>query len=92
MVFHRESLYRRRGIVRSGPGPCHHMVARARGRTTPWWACLLAPLWLLFGLCPSSGKNRSFGLRFVQFQEYFLFSFSETQNNRKQGTGSVASR
>jgi hypothetical protein len=34
---------------------------------------------LSFGLRPSSGKNRSFGFCFVQFQEYFLCSFSKTQ-------------
>jgi hypothetical protein len=51
----------------------------------------LAPLRLSFGLRSSSGKNRSSGTCFVQFQEYFLCSFSETQNNRKHGTGTVAS-
>jgi hypothetical protein len=30
-------------------------------------AALWPPLRLSFGPCPSSGKNRSFGLRFVQF-------------------------
>jgi hypothetical protein len=53
--------------------------AARRGRATPWWACPLAPLRLSFGPRPSSGKNRSFGLRFVQFREYFLCSFSKTQ-------------
>jgi hypothetical protein len=36
----------------------------------------------VFVMCVS-GKNRRFRLRFVQFREYFLCSFSETQNNRK---------
>jgi hypothetical protein len=39
----------------------------------------LAALRLSFGLRPSSGKNVSFGFCFVQFREYFLCSFSETQ-------------
>jgi hypothetical protein len=34
-VFYRESLYRRRGIIRSGPGPPHHMAAWPRGGTPP---------------------------------------------------------
>jgi hypothetical protein len=43
----------------------------------------LAPLRLPFGPRPSSGKNKSFRTCFVQFQEYFLCSFSKTQNSRK---------
>jgi hypothetical protein len=39
----------------------------------------LAPLRLPFGPRPSSGKNRSSRTYFVQFREYFLCSFSETQ-------------
>jgi hypothetical protein len=58
---------------------------RPRGCATLWWGCPLAPLRLSFGPRPSSGKNRSFGLRFVQFQEYFLCSFSETQKQQKIG-------
>jgi hypothetical protein len=30
-------------------------------------------------------KNRRFGLRFVQFREYFLCNFSETQKQQKTG-------
>jgi hypothetical protein len=36
-------------------------------------------------------KNRNFGLRFVQFREYFLCNFSETQKQQKTGTSTVAS-
>jgi hypothetical protein len=32
-----------------------------------------------------------FGFCFIQFREYFLCNFFETQNSRKQGTGTVAS-
>jgi hypothetical protein len=39
----------------------------------------LAPLRLSFGLRYSSGKNKTSGTCFVQFREYFLCSFSETQ-------------
>jgi hypothetical protein len=67
-VFYRESLYRRRGIIRSGPGPPHHTAAWPRGgHATLGCAFPLGPLRLSFGLCPSPGKNRSFGLHFVQF-------------------------
>jgi hypothetical protein len=54
-------------------------------RATLWCASLLAPLQLSFGLCLVSGKNRRFGLRFVQFQEYILCNFSETQKQQKTG-------
>jgi hypothetical protein len=47
----------------------------------------LAPLWLSFGLRSSSRKNRSSGTCFVQFREYFLCSFSETQEQQKTGNG-----
>jgi hypothetical protein len=77
-VFRRMALYRRRG-VRGGPGPPHPMAARARGRTNLGCGCPLAPLRLPFGPRPSSRQNRSFGLRFVQFWEYFPCNFSETQ-------------
>jgi hypothetical protein len=39
----------------------------------------LAPLRLSFGLRYSFGKNKTSGTCFVQFREYFLCSFSETQ-------------
>jgi hypothetical protein len=39
----------------------------------------LAPLQLPFGPRPPPGENRSFQTCFVQFREYSLCSFSETQ-------------
>jgi hypothetical protein len=45
----------------------------------------LAPLRLSFGLRYSSGKNKTSGTCFVQFREYFLCSFSETQKQQKTG-------
>jgi hypothetical protein len=56
------------------PGRGQELGAPPHGEPSLW-----PPLWLSFGPCPSSGKNRSFGPCFVQFQEYFLCSFSETQ-------------
>ena len=55
------------------------------GRAPLWCGQPLAPLRLPFGPRPSSGQNRSFGLRFVQFREYFLYNFSETQKQQKTG-------
>jgi hypothetical protein len=81
----RRVLNRRRGGVRGRPGAPHHPLAHPRGGATPWCGGSLAPLRLSFGLHLASGKNRRFGLRFVQFREYFLCSFSETQKQQKTG-------
>jgi hypothetical protein len=66
-----------------------HLTTRGRGqgvaRATLWCGYPLAPLRLSFGLRPSSGKNRSFCFCFVQFREYLLCSFSETQKQQKTG-------
>jgi hypothetical protein len=92
-VFRREALYRRRGVVRSGPGGSHHSWARPGAGPRPLMVRLpFGPPPALFRSPSFVRENRSFGLRFVQFREYFLCSFSETQNSRKQGTGTVASR
>jgi hypothetical protein len=87
-VFRPEASYRRRGVVRSGSGPPHHRWARPGPRPRPLMVRLPSdppPLRLSFGPRPSSGKNRSFGCRFVQFREYFLCSFSKTQKQQKTG-------
>jgi hypothetical protein len=71
------------------------MLEGGPGAHTTWWhdqgvarAALVRPppgpspslLWT-----PSSCQvNMNFGFRFVQFREYFLYNFSETQKNRKQ--------
>jgi hypothetical protein len=85
-VFRREALYRRRGVVRSGPGWPHHRWARPGAGSRSLVVRLApGPLRLIFGPRPSSEKNRSLGLRFVQFREYFLCSFSELQKQQKTG-------
>jgi hypothetical protein len=63
----------------SGPGGLTPGGVAKRGVRHPlvWWPSGL--LRLSFGLRPSSGKNRRFGFCFVQFREYFLCSFSDTQ-------------
>jgi hypothetical protein len=66
------------------------MSEGTRGSHTTGWRGQGHPrhhlVWLPPGPSPSLlwnlsrvGKNRNFGLRFVQFREYFLCNFSETQ-------------
>jgi hypothetical protein len=65
----------------SGGGPgAHTMPQRGQevARTMGGVAALWPPPSLLW--TPSRiGKNRNFGFYFVQFREYFLYNFSETQ-------------
>jgi hypothetical protein len=49
------------------------------GHAPLWCGQPLAPFRLPFGLRSSSGKNKTSRTCFVQFREYFLCSFSETQ-------------
>jgi hypothetical protein len=49
------------------------------GRTALWCGCPMAPLHLLFGLLEASLNIWMFGFCFIQFREYFLYNFSETQ-------------
>jgi hypothetical protein len=79
-------LYRRRGSVRGGPGFPHHRWAWAKAGRTPWWCgCHVAPFRLLFGFLEASVNFRMFGFCFVQFREYILCNFSETQKQQKTG-------
>ena len=71
-----------RGATR---GP--HTIGRrgqGLGRAALVWRRLVAPLRLLFGLLEASWQNRTLGVDFVQFREYFLTRISETKNSRKQ--------
>jgi hypothetical protein len=90
--FPSRGLYRRRGIVRGWTRRPHHGWARPGAGPRP------PVVWLAPGPPPSHlwssrsfGKNRRFGFRFIQFREYFLCNFSETQKQQKTGTGTVAS-
>jgi hypothetical protein len=79
-------LYMRRGSVRSGPGGPHHR-RRGPGAGRVPWGCgrPLAQLRLLFGLLEASLIIWMSGFYFVQFREYFLCNFSETQKQQKTG-------
>jgi hypothetical protein len=55
------------------------------GRTTLLCGALVAPVRLLFGSLEASVNFWTFGFCFVQFREYFLCNFSETQKQQKIG-------
>jgi hypothetical protein len=79
-------IYKRKGGVRRWARCPHHLVARDRG-----WPCH-PMVWLapvpppsLLWISSHVRKNRNFGFCFIQFREYFLCSFSETQKQQKTG-------
>jgi hypothetical protein len=79
-------LYRRRGSVRDGPGGLTHRGhGQGLGCAPSWWGWPQARLHLLFGVLEASFNIWTFGFCFVQFREYFLCNFSETQNQQKTG-------
>jgi hypothetical protein len=55
------------------------------GRAALWCGRHVAPLRLLFGSLGASVNFWTFGFCFVQFREYFLCNFSETQKQQKIG-------
>jgi hypothetical protein len=55
------------------------------GRAVLLCGALVAPLRLLFGSLEASVNFWTFGFCFVQFREYFLCNFSETQKQQKIG-------
>jgi hypothetical protein len=85
--FSHRRLFIGGGAMSEGSQGPHTLGWHAQGstRATTWCGCPLGPLRLFFGLCLVSGGNRNFGLHFVQFQEYFLCKFSETQKQQKTG-------
>jgi hypothetical protein len=74
-------LYIGREAASEGDQGAHTIGWHALGVTRAALGCGQppAPLRLSFGLRLAFGKNRRFGFCFVQFREYFLCSFSETQ-------------
>jgi hypothetical protein len=84
--FPSREIYRRKGGVRRWTRRPHPLVARARARQhhpRVWPAPSPPPSHLRTS--SRFGKNRRFGFCFVQFREYFLCSFSETQKEQKTG-------
>jgi hypothetical protein len=57
--------------------PRRHGQGLGRAGLVRGWP--VAPLLRLFGSLEASGKNKTSGTCFIQFREYFLCSFSETQ-------------
>jgi hypothetical protein len=63
----------------------HRGRGQGLGRTALVCGALVAPLRLLFGSLEASVKFWVTGFGFVQFREYFLCNFSETQKPQKTG-------
>jgi hypothetical protein len=83
-VFPSKGIYRRKGDVRRWTRWSHHLVARPGGgpcHPMVWLPLGPSLLWTL----SSCQINRNFVFRFVQFREYFLCNFSETQKQQKIG-------
>jgi hypothetical protein len=71
------------GLTTGGRGP-------ALG-CAPWWCGPpVAPLRLLFSSLEASVNFWMFGFYFVQFREYFLCNFFETQKQQKTGNWKLA--
>jgi hypothetical protein len=68
----------RGGLTHRGRGPAPGHAALVCGP-------LVAPLQLLFGSLEASVKFWATGFDFIQFREYFLCNFSETQKQQKTG-------
>jgi hypothetical protein len=66
-------------------GLTHRGRGQGLGRAALLCGRPVAPLRLLFGLLEASLNNRRFSFCFVQFREYFLCIFSETQKQQKIG-------
>jgi hypothetical protein len=91
-VFPSRGFYRRKGSVRRWTRWSHHMVARpGAGPRHPMVSLAPGPPPSHLRSSRSFGKNRRFGFCFVQFREYFLCNFSETQKQQKKGTDTMAS-
>jgi hypothetical protein len=84
--FRSKGICRRKEGSRRRLGWPHHPLARSGlGRATWWWACLLAPLYLVFWLRGSSGK--------IGILQYFLGFFLKVRFLHKSKTpGDVYTR
>jgi hypothetical protein len=91
-VYTSGAIYRRRGNVGGSSWAPHHVVVHPGGdpRHHVVWAAHGPPAPLL--LAPCSPLNYKFAAFCpVQFREYFLKYFSETEKQQKTGTSTVAS-
>jgi hypothetical protein len=76
-----------------GPGgPTTWWRDQGLGRATPWCGWPLAPLCLCFGLRLMSGKIGTLAFVSSNSENISCVAFLKHKNNRKQGTGTVASR
>jgi hypothetical protein len=66
-------------------GLTHRGHGQGLGRATLVCGALVAPLRFLFRSLEASVKFWAIGFGFVQFREYFLCNFSETQKQQKTG-------
>jgi hypothetical protein len=83
-VFCREASYRRRGIIRGGPGWPHHGWAQPGAEPRPLWCGQpLAPLWLPFGPRPPSGKIGVSELISSNFENISCVAFLKHKNSIK---------
>jgi hypothetical protein len=79
-VFLTKGIYRRKGDVRGWTRRPHHLVAQPGGGPRhPMVRLPLGPSPSLLWTPSSCQVTRNFGFCFVQFQEYFLCNFFETQ-------------
>jgi hypothetical protein len=92
-VFRREDSYRRRGIVRGGPGWSHHQGAWPGARPRPLMVRLALgpPSGSLSVLVLRPGKIRVWVFILSNFENISCLAFLKHKNSRKQGTGTVAS-
>jgi hypothetical protein len=63
----------------------HRGRGQGPGRATLLCGALVAPIRLLFGSLEASVNFWTFGFCFVQFQQYFLCNFFETQKQQRKG-------
>jgi hypothetical protein len=79
-VFSMEGINRQKGDVRRWTRRSHHLVARPRGGLRHHMVWLpLGPRPALLWTLSSCQVIRNFSFCFVQFREYFLSNFPETQ-------------
>jgi hypothetical protein len=85
-VFPLRRINRQKGDVKRWTRWSHHLVARPRGgpRHHMVWLPLGPPPALLWNLS-SCQVIRNFNFCFIQFREYFLCNFFETQKQLKNG-------